>query len=34
MQNIKINPNAPQHVQERARKEIAAGVIYSMKPAN
>ena len=33
MQNIKINPNAPQADQDRARREIAAGSIKIMKPA-
>lgn len=33
MQNIKINQNAPQAVQDRARREIAEGRIKVMKPA-
>ena len=32
MQNIKINPNASQADQDRARREIAAGIIKIMKP--
>lgn len=32
MQNIQINPNAPQADQDRARREIAAGIIKVMQP--
>ena len=32
MQNIKINQNAPQNVQDRAKREIAEGRIKVMHP--
>lgn len=32
MQNIKINPNAPQAVKDRAEREIAEGRIKVMQP--